>query len=179
VRVDATVVPLEGSGCAVLPDDDGRAAEAAERLSRVLGRIELLLFVRTEDQVDAERWRSGAVVERPQAGMALSCLPDTAERLVLRGADGQEPGAVSSRGMSRVSAARAAVAGTPAEAEWAARVRRWDRVASLVVLALLAVFVVAEGIQAAGGAGSPVLLGLALAMLLLLGVREVRRRRAS
>lgn len=173
------MVPLEGSGCAVLPDDDGQAAEAAERLSRVLGHIELLLFVRTEDQVDAERWRSGAVAERPPAGMALSCLPDAAERLVLRGPTGQEPGTVSSRGMSRVSAARTAVAGTPAEAEWAARVRRWDRVASLVVMALLAVFVVAEGVQAAGGEGSPVLLGLALALLLLLGVREVRRRRAS
>lgn len=163
----------------MVPDDDTRATEAAERLSRVLGRLELVLFVRQEDQVDAERWRSGAVAERPPAGMALSCLPEAAEHLVLHGLSGQEAGAVSTRGMSRVSAARTAVAGTPAEAQWAARVQRWDSVASLVVLALLAVFVVVEGARAAAGSGSPVLLGVAIALLLLLGVREVRRRRSS
>lgn len=181
VRVPATVVPLEGAGAAVVPDDAAAGSDAAQRLSRVIGQADVMLFVRRGDHVDAERWRAGALAETPAAGMALACLPDAAEKLVLApagSADGELPGAVSSRGLSRFAAARTALAGSPAEAAWAAKVQRWDRVASLVVLALLTALVLLEAVRTAGGAGSPVVLGLALGLLLLLGFREYRRRRA-
>jgi hypothetical protein len=177
VRVAATVVPLGDVGSAVVPADSEGGDAAAERLSRMLGRADVLLLTRRDEAVEAQRWRGGALADSPAPGLVVASLPETAERLLLGAAAEEVPGAVSTRGMSRLAAARTAVAGSPAEAAWTARARRWDRVSSLLVLGLLAALVVLQVALTATGQGSPVVLGIALAALGLVGVRELRRRR--
>lgn len=179
VRVDATVVPLDGSGAGVVLEDAREAVAAAGRLSRVLGQLEVSLFVRGQDQVEASTWRGGSRTGSPPAGAALACLPDVAERLVLGASPGDVSGAVSTRGMSRVAAARTAMAGSPAEAAWAARAERWERVGTVALTALLAVLVIVQVALTAQGGGSPILLGVGIALLGLLGARELRRRASS
>jgi len=178
-RVQATVVPVGDIGCAVVPTDARFGQDAAQRLSRLLGRADVLLLTRREGQVEAERWRAGALADAPAPGLVLASLPDPVERLLLGELPGDAPGAVSTQGMSRLAAARTAVAGSPAEAAWTDRARRWERSMSLVVLALLAALVVLQLALTATGQGSPVILGVALAALGLFGVRELRRRRSS
>jgi hypothetical protein len=102
LRLDVDAVPVEAAGVAAVlhPHVDGAAAVRA--LSRVLGRAEVLLLVRTEGQVVAERWRAGALQDAPAPGLLLSGLPGAVERLVL--GDGPalaEPGAVSSADLPR------------------------------------------------------------------------------
>jgi hypothetical protein len=177
VRIKATVVPLEDRGSAVVPHDGARAPAAAGRLSRVLGQADVLLLTRREGQVEAQRWRAGALADAPAPGLVLAGLPDAAERLLLGATPGSLPGAISTRGLSRLAAARTAVSGSPAEAAWTARAQRWDRVTSLVLLALLAALVVLQVVLTASGQGSPVILGVALAALALFGMRALRRRR--
>lgn len=177
-RVQATVAPVADVGCAVVPTDATSGEDAAQRLSRLLGRADVLLLTSSEGQVEAERWRAGALADAPAPGLVLASLPDTVERLLLGSDPAGLAGAVSTRGMSRLAAARAAVAGSPAEAAWTARARRWERGTSLVVLALLAALVVLQVALTAAGQGSPVILGVALAALGLVGVRELRRRRS-
>lgn len=102
LRLDVDAVPVEGAGIvAVLhPNSDGRAAVQA--LSRVLGRADVLLLVRREGQVVAERWRAGALQDAPAAGLLLSGLPAAVERLVLSDEPASaEPGATSSVGLPR------------------------------------------------------------------------------
>jgi hypothetical protein len=178
VRVDATVVPLEGAGSAVVLDDPQTGEDAGQRLSRVLGQADVVLLTRREGQVTARGWRAGAITEAQAPGLVLFHLPDLAEKLLMGAPAGEQPGAVSSRGMSRMSAARAAVSGSPAEAAWTARVQRWDRVATLVVLVLVAGFAILEGTRLSAGDGSALALALAVAVSLLLGVRALRQRRA-
>ena len=178
VRVEATVVPFDGAGTGVVLDAPEGSADAAERLSRVLGQVEVVAFERRGDQVEAATWQGGRRTGSRPAGAAIACLPEHAEKLVLGAEAGSFPGAVSSAGMSRVAAARAAVSGSQAEAAWSARAQRWDRVASLIALVLLAAMIAFEGYAAAVGEGSAIWLGVAIALFGLLTLREVRRRRA-
>lgn len=181
VRVDGTVVPLEGAGAAVVLRDVGDqvTAAAAERLSRVLGQVEVAAFRRRDDHVDASTWRGGAQVAAPAAGAALACLPDSAERLVLGADPSAFTDAVGTGSMSRLEAARTAMSGSAAEAAWAARAERWARIARVAVLVLLGTLVVAQLVLTSRGQGSAIVLAISLALFGLLGVTELRRRRSS
>ncbi|HEX5533708.1 MAG TPA: hypothetical protein VFX33_08205 [Actinomycetales bacterium] len=106
--MDADVVPVPGAGVAavLLPGTDPAAAVAD--LSRVLRQAGVLLLVREQGQVRAERWRGGALQDTPPAGLLLSGLPDVLESLLLGGARATEyPGVVSSAGMGRIGAFKA------------------------------------------------------------------------
>jgi hypothetical protein len=82
------------------PHVDGAAAVQA--LSRVLGRADVLLLVKDEGQVVAERWRAGALQDAPSPGLLLSGLPAAVERLLLSNEPvSAEPGAMSSVGLPR------------------------------------------------------------------------------
>lgn len=175
VRVAATAVPLDGAGTGLVLEHPGGAEESAHRVSRVLGDVELSLLERRGDQVDAVTWRAGQRTGATPGGRALACLPDVASRLVLGADPATFPGAVSTAGMSRVAAARAAVAGSRAEARWVDAARRWDRVAGTVVLVLLAVAVTVQAVRATSGDGSALLLGVGVALLGLLALRQWRR----
>ena len=179
VRIDATVVPLASAGVAVVPDDADTAEQDAQRLSRALGQVDLVLLERREDQVRGSRWRGGTGSELPAPGATLAGLPDDAERLVLGTPPAQVPGHVSTRGMSRVDAARRAMAGTPAEAAWIAKAERWGRIARTVLLVLVVVVAVTQLVLTSRGEGSWVVLGIALALLGLAAAGRLRRRGSS
>ena len=173
------MVPLGSAAAAVVPQDVDAAEDDAQRLSRALGQAELVLLERREDRVEGSRWQAGTREDLPAPGAALAALPDDAERLVLGAPAGQFEGHVSTRGISRVAAARTAMAGTPAEAAWIAKAERWSRVARVAVLVLLVVVAASQLVLSARGEGSWIVLGLALALLGLIGVHRLRRRGSS
>ena len=179
VRVDATVVPLGSSGAAVVPADVDAAEADAERLSRALGQAELVLLQRREDRVEGSRWQAGTREDLRAPGAALAGLPSEAERLVLGTPASEIDGHISTRGMSRVAAARTAMAGTPAEAAWLAKADRWSRVLRVGLLVLLVVVAAWQLLLAGRGEGSWVVLGISLALLGLIGAQRLRRRGTS
>lgn len=170
VGVDAHVVPLEKAGSAVVPVPGADATEAAARLSRVLGRADILALQHADGQVRAQRWQRGAVRETPPAGLAMARVPDVVERLLLGGDDpsGVE-GAVSSVGLPRVAAARTTLGG-------AARFQRWDRISTVVLLVVALVLAAVESPRALAGNGSWVVVVGSLLLVVWTAVRMVRAR---
>ena len=105
VGIDTHVVPLAGVGCAVVPVAEAEPLDppddAARRLSRVLRRVDVLALSYEEGQVQAQRWRRGAMQSTPAPGLVMGSVPAAVERLLLSGADpAAEPGVVhtASRG---------------------------------------------------------------------------------
>jgi hypothetical protein len=176
VRVDATVVPLGSAGVAVVPADVDAAEGDVQRLSRALGQAELVLLQRREDRVEGSRWQAGTREDLRAPGAALAGLPGEAERLVLGTPASEIDGHISTRGMSRVAAARTAMAGTPAEAAWVAKADRWSRALRVALLVLLVVVAAWQLLLAGRGEGSWVVLGVSLALLGLIGAQRLRRR---
>lgn len=190
VRQRVDVAPLDGRGCVVAPqsattDPDGVAAA----LSRAVPAAPLLVL-RSDVGADGgavrvEQWTRGsrdlgADVES-SPGLVLANLPDDVER-VLHGAVGVPdlPGATTSAGMGRLTAARAAAgrggrAGGPAS--------RPPGFLGPVLLGLLAAaLLVLEALALADGDGSWVVAAVALVVLVwaagsVLRVRAARAER--
>jgi hypothetical protein len=140
------VVPL-GDFSAVVQDgtDVAGGNEAAAKLSKLTGRHEVLLMVRSEEQIDAAHYRGGAREADVPAGLALSNLPDSLEGLLLETRDPADvEGGFDTSTMSKLEASRSTM--TPARAALARTALVW------LVAALLAVVVLAFGVvQGLGG----------------------------
>ncbi|HZI98215.1 MAG TPA: hypothetical protein VFD41_11900 [Actinomycetales bacterium] len=167
VGVDAHVVPLE-RGSAVVPVDD--AGEAAVRISRVLGRAEVLVLRHDDAQVVAERWQRGAVRDRPAPGVVMAGMPDVVERLLLGADPADVEGAVSSVGIPRGAAARETMSG------FGSRLQRWDRPSTLVIGVAALLLGIAETPRALEGTGSWVVVVLSLLVVAWTAARLLRRR---
>ena len=168
VAVDAHVVPLE-RGCAVVPVE-GAAEDAAVRLSRVLGRAEVLVLRHDEGQVVAERWQRGAVRDRPPPGVVMAGVPDVVERLLLGAEPAEVEGAVSSVGMPRGAAVRATLSGA------GTRLQRWDRPSAVVVGVAALLLGIAETPRALSGDGSWLVVVLSSLVVAWTAARLLRRR---
>ncbi len=108
IKVDADVVPIPGAGVAAVLHHGTDPATAVAELSRVLRQADVLLLVREQGQITAERWRGGALQDTPPAGLLLSALPDALESLLLGNAPASAlPGVVSSAGTGRLGAFKA------------------------------------------------------------------------
>lgn len=166
------VVPA-GGACAVVLDPTGDHTTAAPRISRVLGRAPVLLLLRTDGQVAAERWTRGALADAPAAGLLLASLPDVVSTLLVGAAD-----AADAEGAVRI----ALRPGTPSSRRGAAhdpsrpaRRRRADRVAAVAVAVVCVLFALVEGVRAASADGSWLAVGLALLVAAGAAVLAVRR----
>ena len=100
LRIDADVVPAAGVGSVVVLGPEADPATAVQILSRFLRRADVLLLVRSQGQVQAERWRGGVLHDSPAPGLLLAGLPSAVEDLLLSNAPASElDGAVSSVGL--------------------------------------------------------------------------------
>lgn len=117
--VHGILVPVPGAGSAFALHDPVTAEAAAQAVSRVLGRVDVLLVTRSgaeggsssAGQLHATRWRRGEQHDAPAPGVLLASLPDVLERLVLGLGDPAEvPGAVDTRTVP-VATARGALGG--------------------------------------------------------------------
>lgn len=169
-EISGDVVPL-GDFSAIVQNGTDIAAgnRAAAAISKLTGKHEVLLMVRSEEQIDAAHYRGGEREADVPAGLALSNLPDDLEKLLLEISDPRDiEGWIDTSSMSKLDASRAAM--TPQRAALARTALLW------LVVAVLAIVVVVFGvIQGAGGA----LLGWAVAVfgavVLVAALTRVRR----
>ena len=90
-RVRGRLVPVEGAGCVLVPQDAGGAQEAAAKLSRLVRGADVVLLGVDGNAVTAQRWRGGVRGQDAAApGLLLSTWPDTVQRLLLGGLDPSE-----------------------------------------------------------------------------------------
>ena len=106
VGAHGVLVPVGRSAHALVLHEPAAADVAAQQISRILRGAEVLLVTRSgaeggsssAGQLQATRWRAGAVHEALTAGVLLATLPDVLERLVLGlGDPADAPGAVDTR----------------------------------------------------------------------------------
>ncbi|WP_029089872.1 hypothetical protein [Brevibacterium album] len=163
------VVPL-GDFSAVVQDTTDIAAgnEAAATLSRLTGKHEVLLMVRSEEQIDAAHYRSGTREADVPAGLALSNLPGELEGLLLGSLEPADvEGGFDTATMSRLEASRATM--TPARAALARTALLW------LVAALLAVVVIAFGaVQGMNGSAMGWAVGALGLIVLVISLLRVR-----
>ena len=144
--VEGDVVPLGDFSAIVQQGTDIAAGNrAAAAISRLTGKHEVLLMVRSEEQIDAAHYRRGEREADVPAGLALSNLPDDLERLLLETAQPRDiEGWIDTSTMSKLDASRATM--TPQRTALARAALLW------IVVALLALVVVAFGTwQGTGG----------------------------
>lgn len=161
---------MPGAGSAVVPVEGTDPTEAANRLSRVLGRADVIALSHAGGQVTAQRWQRGAVRETPSPGLVLARMPDVVEQLLMGADPATADGAVSSAGMPRVAATRSAIGGG------GPRFRRWDRASTALLLVAALVLATLETPRAIAGAGSWVVVVLSLLVVAWTAVRLVRAR---
>ena len=145
-EIEGDVVPLGDFSAIVQYGTDIAAGNrAAAAISKLTGKHEVLLMVRSEEQIDAAHYRGGEREADVPAGLALSNLPDDLERLLLEIADPRDiDGWIDTSTMSKLDASRATM--TPQRAALARAGLLW------IVVALLALVVVAFGTwQGTGG----------------------------
>ena len=83
-NIHGTIVPIGEFTGIVLADTDVQAGnEAAAAISKLAGKHEVLLLVRSEEQIDAGHYRHGNRESDVPAGLALKNLPDVLEGLLL------------------------------------------------------------------------------------------------
>ncbi len=108
--VDAVPTPI---GCLAACRDTGEGApEAVARaVSGLLPGVPVLLLEQRDGQISATRWTSGEPSGTVPPGLALDGAPAVVEALLLGSAvAADQPGAVTSAGMSRWQATRALAA---------------------------------------------------------------------
>lgn len=144
--IQGDVVPLGDFSAIVQQGTDIAAGNrAAAAISRLTGKHEVLLMVRSEEQIDAAHYRRGEREADVPAGLALSNLPDDLERLLLETAQPRDiEGWIDTSTMSKLDASRATM--TPQRTALARAALLW------IVVALLALVVLVFGaVQGAGG----------------------------
>lgn len=174
------VVPI-GAYHAVAVDDPDfeRAREQAATLSKIAGRMDVLLLIRREGQIDASQWRRGAHEADVPAGLALSKLPSVLEQLLLGSTTPEQvEGSISTRGMTKLQASAAAM--TPERHAIARTALMWSAAAILALVVLIFALIIALGGTTpawAGVAAATLVLGFAVwrvVSLLGLGRKGVR-----
>lgn len=139
-NIRGTIVPIGDFTGIVLSDTDVQAGnEAAAAISKLSGKHEVLLLVRSEEQIDAGHFRHGARESDVPAGLALKNLPDVLEQLLLEvvSADDVE-GSIATSSMTKLQASAATM--SPGRAAVARTALLW------IVVAVLAGLITAFGI---------------------------------
>lgn len=145
-EIPGDVVPLgDFSAIVQFGTDIAAGNRAAAAISKLTGKHEVLLMVRSEEQIDAAHYRGGEREADVPAGLALSNLPDDLEKLLLEITDPRDiDGWIDTSTMSKLDASRSAM--TPQRTALARTALLW------LVAALLALVVVVFGvIQGASG----------------------------
>ncbi|GAA1561365.1 MULTISPECIES: hypothetical protein [Brevibacterium] len=139
-NIRGTIVPIGDFTGIVLADTDVQAGnEAAAAISKLSGKHEVLLLVRSEEQIDAGHFRHGARESDVPAGLALKNLPDVLEQLLLEvvSADDVEA-SIATSSMTKLQASAATM--SPGRAAVARTALLW------IVVAILAGLITAFGI---------------------------------
>ncbi|RBP67841.1 hypothetical protein DFO66_10161 [Brevibacterium sanguinis] len=144
-NIRGTIVPIGDFSGIVLADTDVQAGnEAAAAISKLAGKHEVLLLVRSEEQIDAGHYRKGTRESDVPAGLALKNLPDVLEKLLLEIVSAEDvEGSIPTSSMTKLQASAQTM--TPGRAALARTALLW------IVVALLAGIVTAFGITVGMG----------------------------
>jgi hypothetical protein len=113
-RVAVVAVPTP-VGCLAVGRDADAGAAAAQAVTSLLQGVPALLLEQRDGQITATRWADGAAAGTVAPGLALDGAPAVVEQILLgRAGAADQPGAVSSEGMSRWRATRTLAAVTRA-----------------------------------------------------------------
>jgi len=147
--IGGDVVPVGEFSAIVYDGTDVSAGNAAAaKISELAKGHEVLLLVRSEEQIDAGHFRNGAREADVPAGLALTNLPAEVEGLLLETlAPADVEGHIDTATMSRMQASAATM--TPARASLARTALLWMVVALLAVVAVVIGALVALGGQTA------------------------------
>ncbi|WP_137825259.1 hypothetical protein [Brevibacterium sp. 2SA] len=139
-NISGTIVPIGDFTGIVLTDTGVEAGnEAAAAISKLAGKHEVLLLVRSDEQIDAGHFRHGARESDVPAGLALRNLPDVTEQILLETVTPEEvEGNIPTSSMSKLQASAATM--TPGRAALARTALMW------IVVAVLAGLVLAFGV---------------------------------
>ncbi|GAA1644837.1 MULTISPECIES: hypothetical protein [Brevibacterium] len=139
-NISGTIVPIGDFTGIVLSDTGVEAGnEAAAAISKLAGKHEVLLLVRSDEQIDAGHFRHGARESDVPAGLALRNLPDVTEQILLETVTPEEvEGNIPTSSMSKLQASAATM--TPGRAALARTALMW------IVVAVLAGLVLAFGV---------------------------------
>lgn len=139
-NVTGTIVPIGDFTGIVLSDTDVEAGnQAAAAISKLSGKHEVLLLVRSEEQIDAGHFRHGTRESDVPAGLALKNLPDVLEKLLLEVITPDEvEGSIATSSMTKLQASAATM--TPGRAAVARTALLW------IIAAILAGLVTAFGV---------------------------------
>lgn len=139
-NITGTIVPIGDFTGIVLSDTDVEAGnQAAAAISKLSGKHEVLLLVRSEEQIDAGHFRHGTRESDVPAGLALKNLPDVLEKLLLEIVTPDEvEGSIATSSMTKLQASAATM--TPGRAAVARTALLW------IIAAILAGLVTAFGI---------------------------------
>ncbi|MCQ9369328.1 hypothetical protein NQ038_04680 [Brevibacterium sp. 50QC2O2] len=136
-NIHGDVVPV-GEFTALSRDDVTAAGadEIATTISRLAGEHEVLMLVRSEEQIDAGHYRNGKRESDVPAGLALTNLPGIVEALLLeQTAPTEVEGHIDTSTMTKMQASAATM--TPARASLARTALLWFVVALLAVIAVV------------------------------------------
>ena len=139
-NISGTIVPIGDFTGIVLADTDVKAGnEAAAAISKLSGKHEVLLLVRSEEQIDAGHYRHGSRESDVPAGLALKNLPDVLEQLLLETVSPEDvEGSIATSSMTKLQASAATM--SPGRAAVARTALLW------IVVAVLAGLITAFGV---------------------------------
>ncbi|SMY11349.1 hypothetical protein [Brevibacterium jeotgali] len=169
-EIPGDIVPIGDFSAIVQGGTDIEAGNrAAAAISKLSGKHEVLLMVRSEEQIDAAHYRNGEREADVPAGLALSNLPSELERVLLEVTDPRDiDGWIDTSSMSKLEASRATM--TPQRAALARTAMLW------LVAALLALVVVVFGVvQGVGGSVMGWVVAVFGAIVLVASLLRVRR----
>lgn len=147
-NIKGTIVPIGDFTGIVLADTGVEAGnEAAASISNLAGKHEVLLLVRSDEQIDAGHYRHGSRESDVPAGLALKNLPDVLEKLLLEIVPaGEVEGNIPTSSMTKLQASAATM--TPGRAAVARTALLW------IVVAVLAGLITAFGLALGLGGNS-------------------------
>jgi hypothetical protein len=139
-NIHGTIVPIgEFTGIVLNNTDVESGNEAAAAISKLAGKHEVLLLVRSEEQIDAGHYRHGTRESDVPAGLALKNLPDVLEGLLLETVAAEDvEGNIPTNSMTKLQASAATM--SPGRASVARTALLW------IIVAILAGLVTAFGL---------------------------------